>query len=199
MPSYQVASPPSSPPLAFIAVSLGIKPVCFCFNVLCRLKKASILIRSYADEAGKGIINGLNPLTATSGQTNCAEQQVEWTVSPVTRALLYPLANFSSSILLSNNAHTHPTSWIPQTHVYRHLDQRRVFLSSAPLFEVSRSSDHLAYFIKNTWDAAQANSLSHCSHLGAPVVSHLSSSLLTGRSWHVPFISTPGTFTSLSD
>lgn len=77
MPSYQVASPPSSPPVAFLAVSLGIKPVCFCFNALCRLKKASILIMSQTDEAGEGIINRFDPLTERPGQTNGAEQQVQ--------------------------------------------------------------------------------------------------------------------------
>lgn len=67
----------------------------------------------------KALLTVFDPLTETSGQTNCAEQQVQWSLSPMTRAFLYPLANFSSSILLSHYAHTHPPSWIPQTCVTR--------------------------------------------------------------------------------
>lgn len=69
---------------------------------------------SQTDEAGEGIINRFDPLTETSGQTYCAEQQVQWSLRPMTRAFLFPPANVSS-----HYAHTHPPSWIPQTCVTR--------------------------------------------------------------------------------
>lgn len=189
MPSYQVASPPCSLAVAILAVSLGIKPVCFCFNALCRLKKTSILIVSQTVEAGESIINHFDPLTKRSGQTNSAEQQVQWSVSPMTSlstcqlSLLHPF--------VSVRPHT-STFLDPSDSRNTQHDSRRVFLSSAPLFEVSRSSDHLAYFIKNTWDAAQTVSASRSARLGTSDASHSSSSPLTGGSWHVPFISTQG-------
>lgn len=113
MPSYRVASQPPPPPtpVAFLAVSLGIKPVCFCFNALCRWVRQMRQV--------KALLTVFDPLTETSGQTNCAEQQVQWSLSPMTKAFLFLLANFSSTLLLSHYAHAHPPSWIPQTCVTR--------------------------------------------------------------------------------
>lgn len=42
-------------PAAFLEVSLGIKPVCLCFNVQRRIKKTSIIIMILKDEVCGGV------------------------------------------------------------------------------------------------------------------------------------------------
>lgn len=90
--------------------------------------------------------------------------------------------------------HPHTSSpWLPQTCVIRDTAcaPPLPFLSTAQVFEVSRSSDHLTYFIKNTWDAIRtACSSSSRRSDGSPRssdTSHPSSSPM-GRSYHVSLI-----------
>lgn len=59
-------------------------------------------------------------------------------------------------------AHTYPVSESFNLHNTLHYlssDALHAALSSVRLFEVTRSSDHLTYFIKNTWDTTQTGSL----------------------------------------
>lgn len=71
------------------------------------------------------------------------------------------LSNFFFSLLLSHTTHTHPVSESLNLHNTLHYlscDALHAALSSPQVFEVTRSSDHLTYFIKNTWDATQTGS-----------------------------------------
>lgn len=63
---------------------------------------------------------------------------------------------------LSHTTHTHPVSGsldLRNTLHYLSRDALHASLGSVRAFEVTRSSDHLTYFIKNTWDATQTGSL----------------------------------------
>lgn len=99
---------------------------------------------------------------------------------------LFPLHPFVS-------LHPHTSSrWLPQTCVIHYTPPAPLpFLSSAQVFEVSRSSDHLTYFIKNTWDAiwtaCSSSSRRSDGSARSSDTSHPSSSP-TGRSYRVSLI-----------
>lgn len=72
-------------------------------------------------------------------------------------------ANFFFSLSLSHTTHTLPVSEFLNLHNTLHYlsrDALHAALSSLQVFEVTRSSHHLTYFIKNTWDTPQTGSLS---------------------------------------
>lgn len=105
----------------------------------------------------------------------------------------FPLTNFFSppSFCLTTPTHIQPLTPPDLRNTLHGLRPPLPFLSSAQVFEVSRSSDHLTCFIKNTWDAIRtACSSSSRRSDGSPRssdTSHPSSSPM-GRSYHVSLI-----------
>lgn len=118
-------------PTAFLEVSLGIKPVCLCFNVPRKIKKTSIIIMILKDEWCKGVhTNTL--LTLCWKKQHRATGLMILKASPsslkaIDDKALFPLTNFFP---LHPFASLHPhtsSAWLPQTCVIR-------YTACAPLF-----------------------------------------------------------------
>lgn len=180
-------------------VSLGIKSVCL---LICSGEpniNAHQLMTSQRNndkKRGDGWVWGLKWKTYTKIFEKNFDSLTEYQ-SYITILVMESQKNphtFSSQHFCSPSLspHAHFLSLnLPNTLHYLSCDALHAAHSSVQVFEVTRSSDHLTYFIKNTWDTAQTDSLP--SSLGSTRLpqssdtSHPSSSQM-GRSYHVSFI-----------